>query len=958
MKKLGLLLVGLLCLSVVVYAGEVITNDTGEDATGLRVSFSQPALITAFGDILTSVDPQMLSFEFVFSGGTVKPWESQWFNYAPTTASVMETEWLTGNSIAQSTAASSIAWQDVPAILTFPEDVNVGYSCGGDSNLANARFWNLDGSRVATVRSDVTDTALLVGIELHDGDVMGDYCYRITFRFHYGARIDARIVPSLEIVEIDYYTYTASGEEHTRIYTATGSEFYGLAGAAYAVIPLEKISEYVSLSVLCNSMVDLHMDYREGSRREVFNFQGQAPTPCSALEVWTPPPAFATKTYEEIMAEIAQYPGPDEPLCVPAEDEEIWLTDLEGHADIYDNDSIKINYADSFDQSQVTEIKVYRNGIKMEFLPGMIDLLTNDQMKTFDGNSMEYSPVSVHTDHAIFGFEFRLNFHMKDGSRVEQTILVDAPFTVSGEYKYADILGSWNLALDPGGMSDSAIKDYIQRIKGLGFNGIYFETTVYAPDDHTAQFFAQYDYDPSVSNAWAKTARDEDILDLLSWINGAGLDAEMAIQLHVAEEYEKTYGGHRSFVKPDSIDEWFSSYTDLIVHYARLAEQGGAEYFRPVVEFNTMQKETEHMNRLLDATGQVFSGGLVVAESTNHYIYDTAPFWFGEFWDHPSVMLGLNCWASTMETQADQRLSYMVERFISDWKPVVEYYRGEFPSTPIIFSEIGCFNTDGSVLGLSTVDAGEVRDDQEMADAWAAYLIATEYLGLDGINVWTMELALPFANQGSSCVNNSAALPIIGSLLGGTPTYYMPVDHPNAYAYEAPSLQSIGVLEYSEAVEVVAYLDWETVSLSETASWGLPGCDVKSVKASISSDELFIELELYTTGLTSGNFEAYALDLHLPSGDHVYILLIPEDRSAILEYYDGTINKYVDTISGAGIALSPHTMSVLIPISEFRSLVSKDELCNATFSFALEAYPGEHHEIFWFPGQTAVDCQQ
>jgi len=94
MKTICLLLVGLLCLSVVVHAGEVITNDTGEDATGLRVSFSSPVLITAFGDILTSVDPQMLSFEFVFSGGTVEPWGSHWMTWAPATTQIIEHEWL------------------------------------------------------------------------------------------------------------------------------------------------------------------------------------------------------------------------------------------------------------------------------------------------------------------------------------------------------------------------------------------------------------------------------------------------------------------------------------------------------------------------------------------------------------------------------------------------------------------------------------------------------------------------------------------------------------------------------------------------------------------------------------------------------------------------------------------------------------------------------------------------
>jgi arabinogalactan endo-1,4-beta-galactosidase len=110
MKKLILLVVGLLCVSVTVLAGEVITNDTGEDVTGLRVVFSTPVLITTFGDILTNVDEEGLSYEFVFSGGTVPPWGSHWFNYAPTTASVMETKWLTG-STASEVPLSEQYWQ-------------------------------------------------------------------------------------------------------------------------------------------------------------------------------------------------------------------------------------------------------------------------------------------------------------------------------------------------------------------------------------------------------------------------------------------------------------------------------------------------------------------------------------------------------------------------------------------------------------------------------------------------------------------------------------------------------------------------------------------------------------------------------------------------------------------------------------------------------------------------------
>ncbi len=105
MKKLSLLIVGLLCLSGVADAGEVISNNSGESATGLRVVFSTPVLITDFGEVLTSVDPQMLAFEFVFSGGVVEPWGSHWMNWAPATAQIIDVEWLAASDDAVLDAA-------------------------------------------------------------------------------------------------------------------------------------------------------------------------------------------------------------------------------------------------------------------------------------------------------------------------------------------------------------------------------------------------------------------------------------------------------------------------------------------------------------------------------------------------------------------------------------------------------------------------------------------------------------------------------------------------------------------------------------------------------------------------------------------------------------------------------------------------------------------------------------
>lgn len=99
-KVLLLAVVGLLCISLSSLAGEVITNDTGGEATGLRVVFSMPVQITVFGDILMYVDQEGRAQEFMFSGGTVSPWGSHWLNWSPTTARVVEYEWLIGSTTA------------------------------------------------------------------------------------------------------------------------------------------------------------------------------------------------------------------------------------------------------------------------------------------------------------------------------------------------------------------------------------------------------------------------------------------------------------------------------------------------------------------------------------------------------------------------------------------------------------------------------------------------------------------------------------------------------------------------------------------------------------------------------------------------------------------------------------------------------------------------------------------
>jgi len=181
------------------------------------------------------------------------------------------------------------------------------------------------------------------------------------------------------------------------------------------------------------------------------------------------------------------YPGPDEPLYQPQPDEQIWVTDVDGHEDIYDNDSIKINYP-GFDVSQITKIDVYRNGVKLRFVPEKFDVLTNAQMKTFDGNPAERSPASNHTDHAIMGYEYKFKISTADHVWAF-TKTVKSGFHWRPKYMYAYLASAQTWLRGLRTLSDTEILSYLQKLKSNGFNGVSIDLPIFMNSPYDNSLF-------------------------------------------------------------------------------------------------------------------------------------------------------------------------------------------------------------------------------------------------------------------------------------------------------------------------------------------------------------------------------------------------------------------------------------------------------------------------------------
>jgi hypothetical protein len=453
-------------------------------------------------------------------------------------------------------------------------------------------------------------------------------------------------------------------------------------------------------------------------------------------------------TYDEIMAKIAQYPGPDEPLYVPAEGEAIWLTDLEGHKDIYDNDSIRINYAPGFDKNQITRIDVYRNGIKMRFLPEKLDVLTNEQMKTFDGNSEEHTPKSSHTDHAIFGYEYEFRlFTARSTTTPERRLTADikSPIQFSGTaYGNTSVI---HIALH-NGISDAELQDAFRHMKEMGFEGVQFDVEFYMLSDTATEFFAQYTYDTSILKWYFRTMTRDEIRRVFRLIKAEGLRAEMRVLVFLTKSYADS---QRSYIRPASWSTWFRNYTTLCIEMAKLAQEEGCDIFTPMVELIEPEKHTQEVKALLDAVAAVYSGEICVSQCT-HTMIQGLPFGasghviadrFGHFWDWSAgsraLLIGIEYWPADVgiETQADTRYSVMVENLVKIYAPVVAYFRTAFPGHPIRFSEMGSREFDGAVLRGHWEMGRASPDHQEFADTLAALMAMAESLGVD-VDVWSI----------------------------------------------------------------------------------------------------------------------------------------------------------------------------------------------------------------------------
>ena len=165
----------------------------------------------------------------------------------------------------------------------------------------------------------------------------------------------------------------------------------------------------------------------------------------------------------------------------------------------------------------------------------------------------------------------------------------------------------------------------------------------------------------------ARLARGKGIRTLLKphiWLSGAKGKWRSDIEMGSEEDWA----------------EWFASYRTFILHYARLAEEIGADALCVGTELRaTVQHRPDAWRRLIAEVRQVYSGKLTYA--ANWYReFEEVPFW--DALDYIGIQGYFPLAASTGAT---------VESLVAGWRPHLDAIRavqGKFDK-PVLFTEIG-----------------------------------------------------------------------------------------------------------------------------------------------------------------------------------------------------------------------------------------------------------------------------
>jgi len=236
MNRIAIVVLLLVASSLSALASDLLTNDSGATAYGLRVEFSEPVAITECGDVFLDVEQSGASAVHWFSGGELPEWGRHWLNWDPEGATIVAYAWFGETEIIKRESIRSTDWTSQPFILEYAPDDEVSYYRGEPRALAAAEHWGMAGHQLSGIRVVFAEDGLLVQWELASGRFANSsYVYDLRFsRPDSSDTIFFTADPNRELLQV-----SASGDslQHTELSTGHDSTVIADGETLTAFVP-------------------------------------------------------------------------------------------------------------------------------------------------------------------------------------------------------------------------------------------------------------------------------------------------------------------------------------------------------------------------------------------------------------------------------------------------------------------------------------------------------------------------------------------------------------------------------------------------------------------------------------------------------------------------------------------------------------------------------------------------
>ena len=237
-----------------------------------------------------------------------------------------------------------------------------------------------------------------------------------------------------------------------------------------------------------------------------------------------------------------------------------------------------------------------------------------------------------------------------------------------------------------------------------------------------------------------RTATDEALRSVIEQIHRMGMGVILLTPLFPDDE------SWEGAIRPGDIDQWFTHWQEILVHYAHLAEEAGVEVLLLGSELSTLRNHTEGWDRLIAAVRSIYHGkiGYSVNFWANREEYrQVTEMTHWRNLDYVGVTAYFELTSTSNPSVDDLRAAWYSDRttqnIMDDLERLSRQYR-----KPIVFWEIGYLSRDGTNTYPWDFFLQGQYDEVEQADCWTAFLdVFTDIDWFHGFGIYAEQVGLP-----------------------------------------------------------------------------------------------------------------------------------------------------------------------------------------------------------------------